>query len=276
MDYTVRTTKRQYAATPLVLRMFGTGHLQEKVNRPSGLPLWQIIFGEAGSGRFRIEGRDYLLREGQFAVIPPHTGHRYESAGGDWTVAFLGFGGNSCQKLLTDLRLAEPGVYRPGGSAAGEEGLISHLRKFETLVMSETPRKHRLLSKELYSALLDLSEGSSLERTAPWKDPDGLVSDILLFLEEHCGEDVSLRQLSEEYRLTPEYLCARFKAGTGETIVSRLRRVRIGRARLLLLERPELSLAEIGELCGYRSASYFGKVFREMTGTTPQSFRSFR
>ena len=42
------------------------------------------------------------------------------------------------------------------------------------------------------------------------------------------------------------------------------------------MERPDLNLSRIGELCGYRSPSYFGKVFREMTGLTPQNFRTVR
>ena len=83
-------------------------------------------------------------------------------------------------------------------------------------------------------------------------------------------------QIGEEFHLTPEYLCARFKNSTGETVGQYLKRVRIGRARILLMERPDLNLSRIGELCGYRSPSYFGKVFREMTGLTPQNFRTVR
>ena len=43
---------------------------------------------------------------------------------------------------------------------------------------------------------------------------------------------------------------------------------------MLLMERPELTLAKAGEMCGYRSPSYFGKVFKEETGMTPQTFKT--
>ena len=39
------------------------------------------------------------------------------------------------------------------------------------------------------------------------------------------------------------------------------------------MERPDAPLREIAEACGFRSLSYFGKVFREATGFTPQGYR---
>lgn len=276
MDYTVRVTKQQYMNTPLVLRMAGIDHIQEKVNRPSGLPVWQILYGASGTGNIRIEESRYNLGEGQIAVLPPHTGHQYESAQNEWKVHFLGFDGNSCQKLLTDLGLAQPGVYHLSHGEKASQAFLLHLKEIESVINSQIHLKYRVLSKELYSTLLDLASGSSLERTALWNDPDGLMSDVIEYLEKHCSEDISLMQIGEEFHLTPEYLCARFKNSTGETVGQYLKRVRIGRARILLMERPDLNLSRIGELCGYRSPSYFGKVFREMTGLTPQNFRTVR
>ena len=276
MDYTVRVTKQQYMNTPLVLRMAGIDHIQEKVNRPSGLPVWQILYGASGTGNIRIEESRYSLGEGQIAVLPPHTGHQYESAQNEWKVHFLGCDGNSCQKLLTDLGLAQPGVYHLSHGEKASQAFLLHLKEIESVINSQIHLKYRVLSKELYSTLLDLASGSSLERTALWNDPDGLMSDVIEYLEKHCSEDISLMQIGEEFHLTPEYLCARFKNSTGETVGQYLKRVRIGRARILLMERPDLNLSRIGELCGYRSPSYFGKVFREMTGLTPQNFRTVR
>ncbi len=276
MDYTIRTTKQQYSNTPLILRMIGIGHVQEKVNRPSGLSVWQILYGVSGRGIFRIGENRYILREGQIAVLPPDEGHQYESEEGKWTVHFLGFSGNSCHKLLSDMRIAQPGVYHLSSGGKGSRLFLLHLEEFERIIKGTELNKHRSLSKELYSTLLDLAAGSALEKTAVWNDPDGLISELMVYLETHCSEDLSLLRLGEEFHLTPEYLCARFKNSTGETIGKYIRRIRIGRARILLVERPELTLGAIGELCGFSSPSYFGKVFREMTGMTPQNFRAFR
>ena len=97
-----------------------------------------------------------------------------------------------------------------------------------------------------------------------------LVAEVLLYLEEHYAEDISLADLSAHTGKTPEYLCAAFRKETGDTIMRHLTEIRIGRARQLLLENPDLPVYVIGQRCGFRSPSYFGKVFRDYTGTTPQ------
>ena len=54
---------------------------------------------------------------------------------------------------------------------------------------------------------------------------------------------------------------------TGMTYVDFLTRVRLFRARNLLLDHPEMKLAEVS------SASYFGLLFRKDVGMTPGMFR---
>ncbi|MBQ1366597.1 MAG: AraC family transcriptional regulator [Firmicutes bacterium] len=60
---------------------------------------------------------------------------------------------------------------------------------------------------------------------------------------------------------------------TGMTYVDFLTRVRLFRARNLLLDHPEMKLAEVARQCGFSSASYFGLLFRKDVGMTPGMFR---
>ena len=41
-----------------------------------------------------------------------------------------------------------------------------------------------------------------------------------------------------------------------------------------LLRETQRSVSEIGYTCGLGSSSYFGKVFREVTGSTPTDYRA--
>ena len=58
--------------------------------------------------------------------------------------------------------------------------------------------------------------------------------------------------------------------------VTELTYIRIGHARILLKQHPEKRIAEIAELCGYRDAGYFGKVFQKVNGETPDQYRRKR
>ena len=118
-----------------------------------------------------------------------------------------------------------------------------------------------------------LGDNREVSLDSRYAEATGMEKEMILYLEDHYSEDISLDGLAAHFQRTPEYLCSIFKAATGETISHYLRRIRIHRAKVLLMERPDTGLREISEACGFHSVSYFGKVFREATGFTPQGYR---
>ena len=269
MHYTLRATRRQYRKIPILLRMLGSGHRQDVVRRPAGLPVWQLLFSRSGSGEVYLDGRRSLVRPGQLVLLPPDIPHGYRSTEGEWVVDYLGFNGSACGVLLSGLGLNGAGVY----SLARPERFAAHISALEAILTGEGREKSLLCSKELYSTLLDLSEDGKPLPLTEYSGLSGLAREVVLHLEEHYSEDVSLSELSEQFHLTPEYLCERFKAETGQTVMQYLKSIRLHQARMKLMELPDVSTAEIGRACGFRSPSYFGKVFKEVTGFTPQGFR---
>ena len=268
MRYSIRVNKRQWERVPLLLRSVGIDHLQEPIRRPHGFPVWQLFYGVSGSGEFFMDGIRAVLRPGQIALLTPHTRHGYHSLGGDWVLHYLGFDGSLCQRLLAILGLGESGIYVP----VSPESFLSRLRILEQLAVSPEASPSRN-SVELYALLLDLSEGLKRLPDSRVGESDSLEKEIILYLEDHFYEDISLDILAAQFHRTPEYLCSCFKAATGETIMRYLRRIRIHHAKIRLMESPDTSLREIAGACGFHSVSYFGKVFREATGFTPQAYR---
>ena len=269
MRYSISVTKRQYAKTPLLLRSLGIDHVQDPIYRPAGFPVWQLFYGVSGSGEFRLDGWRGILRHGQAALLAPNEAHSYHSLGGDWVLHYVGFEGKLCQKLMAGLGLGQSGLY----SLAEPEVLLGHLKTFERIQLEAQADAGLRCSKELYSLLLDFSQSLTRLPDSRYAEASGLEKEIILYLEDHFREDISLDMLAAHFRRTPEYLCSLFKAATGETISHYLRRIRIHRAKVLLMDRPDAGLREIAEACGFHSPSYFGKVFRETTGFTPQGYR---
>jgi len=268
MRYSFSVTRRQYARIPLILRSVGIDHEQDPILRPKGFPVWQVFFGISGEGEYYADGARFVLRPGQIAILPPHASHGYRSTGGTWLLHYIGFDGLLCQRIMAVLGLSETGVYEP----ADFRGLLAHLRILEQMATSLDADSVRR-SSALYALLLDLSAGLRRLPDSRAAVSEGLEKEMILYLEDHFQEDISLDMLSAQFRRTPEYLCGIFKAATGETISHYLRHIRVHRAKLMLMEQPDASLREISEACGFHSLSYFGKVFREATGFTPQGYR---
>ena len=269
MRYSVSVTKRQYARIPLLLRALGIDHLQDPIYRPDGFPVWQLFYCVSGSGEFRLEGWRGILRPGQAALLAPNEAHSYRSLDGDWVLHYVGFEGSLCQKLLACLGLGQSGLF----SLAHPELLPGHLLAVERILLEAEPDSGLRSSKALYSMLLDFSQSLTRLPDSRYAKATGIEKEMIHYLEDHYPEDISLDGLAAHFRRTPEYLCSIFKAATGETIFHYLRRIRIHRAKVLLMERPDAGLREVSEACGFHSLSYFGKVFREATGFTPQGYR---
>ena len=59
----------------------------------------------------------------------------------------------------------------------------------------------------------------------------------------------------------------------GMSATEYVRRIRLFKASVLLLERPDLSIYQVALEVGFNSQSYFTKRFREIFGENPTSWR---
>jgi len=103
-----------------------------------------------------------------------------------------------------------------------------------------------------------------------------LVGRVQEHLRAGFGGEVSIGELASRFRVNLPYLTRVFKRLTGLTPVRYLRDLRVGQARKLLEERPELEIKEIGEIVGYPDQGYFSRVFKRASGSSPLDYREGR
>ncbi|WP_159886744.1 response regulator transcription factor [Paenibacillus puerhi] len=95
-----------------------------------------------------------------------------------------------------------------------------------------------------------------------------VVDFITNYIHEHYAEELTLADLSDKVYISRNHLSIIFKNMTGETFNTYLTRVRIEKARELLLERNML-VYEVAESVGYKNIPYFSILFKKMTGMNP-------
>ena len=95
---------------------------------------------------------------------------------------------------------------------------------------------------------------------------------IMQWIEQHYHEPFRLEDIADTLHLSPYHLSHVFKKATGTTIVAYAQATRIRHA-CVLLTRSSLTVPEIGHRVGMTSPSYFCKVFRTTTGSTPHQYR---
>lgn len=100
-----------------------------------------------------------------------------------------------------------------------------------------------------------------------------MVSDAMRYINENYAQQLSLEKVSEIVYLNPFYFSRIFKEETGQTFVEYVTKVRINRAKELLVG-TDLSIASIASQTGFQDASYFSRVFQKVEGTSPTDFRN--
>ncbi|HEY5742518.1 MAG TPA: helix-turn-helix transcriptional regulator [Terrimicrobiaceae bacterium] len=84
--------------------------------------------------------------------------------------------------------------------------------------------------------------------------------------------ELSVARLARALGCSADYLSRRFHQERGLTLTAWITRERMEIARDLLAD-PRRNVAEICWACGFNAPSYFIRVFRRQTGTTPRAYR---
>jgi AraC-like DNA-binding protein/ligand-binding sensor protein len=92
------------------------------------------------------------------------------------------------------------------------------------------------------------------------------------FIIEHQSEDLSLGQVAKAVNTSTFHFCKLFKKATGLNFTDYVSRVRVEKAKNLLLN-PNLRISEIAYEVGFQSLTHFNRVFKRITGQSPTHYR---
>ncbi len=93
------------------------------------------------------------------------------------------------------------------------------------------------------------------------------------FIQEHHAEELSLGTVAKTVHTSIFYFCKLFRKVTGINFTEYVSRVRIEKAKNLLLN-PNLRISEIAYEVGFQSLTHFNRVFKKLIGQSPTEYRS--
>jgi AraC-like DNA-binding protein len=93
------------------------------------------------------------------------------------------------------------------------------------------------------------------------------------FIEQYCGEEISLTKLAKAVNISPTHLSEKFKQVTGVNFVDYVARTRFDKARKLLAD-GDIRISEIAFEVGFQSLSQFNRVFKRLCGKSPTAYRT--
>ena len=169
-------------------------------------------------------------------------------------------------------------------SAVGFESIARQLTEWgvhmNLKILEGAYYRSRVLSKDQYAGLIRLLEIfaqqlSAMANRTMVQDSESeppMIRRAKAYIAGHYGDPVNLDEIARVMHVSTFYFCKMFRKATGLTFTDYLGRVRVERAKNLLLN-PRLRVSEIAYTVGFQSLTHFNRIFRRTTGEAPTAFR---
>lgn len=124
--------------------------------------------------------------------------------------------------------------------------------------------------KDVVERLLETKSGEN--NTSPL-DLKGKIEKVKLFIKRNCYKKTGLKDAANAVYLSPKYLSRIFKEHTGAGFTAYRLRIKIGKAKELLLK-SAYNVNQIAEKLGYENTESFIRQFKKLTKYSPTEYRT--
>jgi AraC family transcriptional regulator, arabinose operon regulatory protein len=236
--------------------------------RPQGADEAVVIVCTDGIGRCQVGERTTVVAPGYALVLPPRLAHTYwADPRSPWTIWWLHAAGSQMPELLSVItEEAREGLvelhdtYRAVSTIDDAIGFLERDETFPSLISASGA------GWGLLAQLAADTVGGGYQRTEP-------IRQAQEHLRRNFAKPVSVPELARTAGLSPSHFSALFRAATGGGVVEYAKRLRMARARELLITSSR-DIADIATAVGYTDAFYFSRQFRTVHGCSPTDYRN--
>lgn len=149
--------------------------------------------------------------------------------------------------------------------------MVAAINRLVGFIRSEQEENSLFAVGTIYEIIGGLYKYCQLDSQMVYKEDEAFRA-VLDYVNNHFGEHISAKDISERFGYNETYFCRRFKAITGITVMKYIQILRMEEAQRCLRSTDD----EIGSIaweCGYADISYFSNCFKKYCGYTPTQFR---
>ena len=101
---------------------------------------------------------------------------------------------------------------------------------------------------------------------------DERIGKAIVYIRKHMDKDIRLETLAGRACLSKDHFIRLFRQEMNTTPLKYINRKKMEKAQLLLLT-ENLSVKEVAYRLAFEDYSYFNRLFKKVTGVTPQEYR---
>lgn len=229
----------------------------------------ELLFVKQGTLKVTLEDQTYFADEGSIVVINSNTVHALESESETCHYFCLILDYNYCDSLGFDTLNNQ---YYP-------LSYDDEMKNIFQLIINEgisAKQYYKKAIRALCHTMLILLHRNNLyhsqNATHSFINPDNvvIVKNIIDYIQENYAESFTLDDLARYSAISKFHMCRIFKEVTFVTINQFITQLRLEQAQMLLLDEHR-SITEIALETGFKSLSYFTKIYKRYYGYPPSA-----
>lgn len=122
-----------------------------------------------------------------------------------------------------------------------------------------------------YMHVLFYNISSSMSSTSIY-NIDEPIEKMTLYIDRHYKNNLSMEFISSLFYMNRSYCSSLFKEKTNEKFVDYVNHLRIEKAKAILSQ-TDTKIYQISKSVGYDNIKYFFRIFKKITGMTPEQYR---
>jgi AraC-like DNA-binding protein len=254
---------------PFYVTSIGKNKGEANIKRANGYPHYHYLYTFSGKGVFIADNQEYILSKNMGFLVYPNVPHEYYALEQPWATHWMAFEGFAADSLCKTLGLKPYAIFyipEPDSLNAILNSIYANCQSIDislSLKASEQTRNF-LLQLSQYKCERNASFGALKQRR---------LEKVIAYIEANYQNNPSLKEIAAIVNVSPQYLCRIFADTLNMRPFEYITRLKIRKAKELLVENYPMSIQEIAATVGYNETSYFCAVFKKLEFLTPQQFR---
>ncbi len=242
----------------------------------------ELAYILSGKGKYLVEGAEYDVEPGDLVICNPGVKHTHiVSNPKEPTIEFIaGFTDFQFKNMSPNsIELRNGGCIIHMSSELRQEVSMHCYAMIAEKERNQIGRYFMFKTHLMQMLLLVMREISEIEKC----DQKGCnfesynknyaVNRIINYLNENYENKISLEQIAHNIYLSPVYISKIFKEETGESPINYLIKIRLEKAKDILLNPDSGSIKSIATQVGYDDVYHFSKLFKKYYGVSPLYYK---
>lgn len=221
-----------------------------------------------GYTRYFIGSELYILSPGDMIFIPEGMFHKTSTKAERMLLMFTDDDlGEGYEKYIEELSLNKHITF-----SSKYQGKIRDI--MNKIYNEDTKKEKDYLAMQklcLQELLILISRYRSDNTAVKFNHSYELIQNVAKYISENYSKNLSLKELSETFSITPNHLSKQFKKVTDVRLSDYINITRITQAEKLLIN-TDMSITQIAQQCGFNDSNYFAAVFKKLKGITPKKY----